>query len=138
MREKKPSLKRFKEALKQANGHLSNTAKILGVDRVSVYYWRKQDKEFDDAVKDARGGMLDTLLSTSYVIALGIPNKDEKGRITGWIERPDPNMLKFLISKLGREEGFGDTPPPEENHIPINSTKGIEIDSWIKKEIQGE
>lgn len=39
-------------------------------------------------------------------MALGIPERDDKGNFTGWLERPDGNMLRYLLSTLGKEEGF--------------------------------
>jgi len=29
--------------------------------------------------------------------------------MVGWAERPDSNMLRYLLSMLGRKEGFGET-----------------------------
>lgn len=29
--------------------------------------------------------------------------------MTGWAERPDSNMLRYLLSTLGRKDGFDET-----------------------------
>lgn len=107
-KKEKPTLKRLKEALEQTQGNFTNTAALLGCSRTSLWKWAKQDPAFEEAIDDSRKKFLDTCLSTARVVALGVP-KVEGGKIVGWEERPDSNMLRYFISTLGRNEGFGDS-----------------------------
>ena len=31
------------------------------------------------------------------------------GKVIGWEERPDGNMLRYLLGTLGKKEGFGES-----------------------------
>ena len=57
---------------------------------------------------DARGEFLDEVISTARVVALGIPLKDDNGNFAGYQVPPDGSMLRYLLSTLGRNEGFGE------------------------------
>ena len=105
----KPSLKRFTEAAEKGRGNVSKIADLFGVSRVQVYKWINNDPAFKEVIEDYRGRLLDNCLRTANVVAMGIPKLDTKNQIIGWIERPDANMLKFLITKYGKNEGFGDS-----------------------------
>ncbi|MBO7101447.1 MAG: hypothetical protein J6V98_05420 [Bacteroidales bacterium] len=105
---KRPTLKRLKEALEQTQGNLTNTAALLQVGRCSLWKWAKEDPEFAEAIDESKKKFLDSCLTTARVVALGIP-KVEGGKIVGWEEKPDSNMLRYFISTLGRNEGFGDS-----------------------------
>lgn len=106
---KKPTLKRFKEALERAGGNLTNTAAALGCDRSTVWAWSKNDEAFAMAIENSRKKILDRCISTSQILAFGIPEKDEHGNVVGWRERPDAGMLRYFMSTLGRKEGFGES-----------------------------
>lgn len=107
-RYKKPTLKKFKEALKQTGGNLSKTAELLSVSRVAIHCWRNEDAEFEEAIGEARTRTFDKLLVSAEILAQGIPEIVD-GKIVGWKERPDSRMLTFMLARLGRKEGFGDT-----------------------------
>ena len=126
---KKPSVKEFKTIIEKTGGHISNTAKALGVSRVSVYKWIKEDAKFEEVFKDSRGKMLDECISTARIVALGIPKKDAEGKFAGWEVAPDSYMLRYLIGTLGRNEGFGDS-------IEINTTIRREPRTLSPKEIK--
>ena len=128
---KKPTLKRFKETLKQTGGHLTNTAAILGVDRSTLWEWAKNDPEFENAVRASRKKMLDDAVMTANIVALGIPIKDPQGRVVGWEQPPDSSMLRYLMSTLGKDEDFG-----EEVTLHHTAEEGIDISRWIDKEIE--
>lgn len=102
----KPSLDEFADAVAKTNGNLSDAAVILHVSRQSMYNWIKADEEFAQVVNDSRKKMFDECLSTARILALGIPNV-EKGKLIGWKERPDGQMLRYFLQTLGRDEGFG-------------------------------
>ena len=59
-------------------------------------------------LNDARGEFLDEVVATARVVALGIPLKDDNGNFAGYQVPPDPSMLRYIMSTLGRSEGFGE------------------------------
>ena len=89
-----------------------------------------EDVEFKDAISDERGALVDECLVSARVLALGIPEKDKDGYFVGWRERPDGYMIRYLLSTLGKSEGFGEE--SEDADIPTDIEHGINIDSWIK------
>lgn len=105
---KKPKIDVFREVLRKSGGNLTRVAATFKVARKTVYQWAKEDTEFKDAISDERGSLVDECLVSARVLALGIPEKDEDGNFIGWRERPDGNMVRYLLSTLGRNEGFGD------------------------------
>lgn len=107
--EKKPDISEFREVLRKTGGNITKTAATFNVARKTVYQWASEDTEFNDAIKDARGSLVDECLVSARVLALGIPERDKDGNFVGWVERPDGNMLRYLLSTLGRNEGFGES-----------------------------
>ncbi|MBQ8097479.1 MAG: hypothetical protein IJ243_10445 [Prevotella sp.] len=89
-------------------GNLSQVARAFGVSRHAVYDWIKKEPDFGLVRDDARGEFLDEVISTARVVALGIPLKDDKGNFAGYQVPPDGSMLRYLLSTLGRTEGFGE------------------------------
>ena len=105
---KKPNIETFRKVLRKFGGNLTKVAATFKVARKTVYEWAKDDSDFKDAISDERGSLVDECLVSARVLALGIPEKDENGNFVGWRDRPDGNMLRYLLSTLGRNEGFGD------------------------------
>lgn len=132
---KKPDILKFREVLRKSGGNLTKVAATFHVTRKTVYDWAKSDTEFKYAITDERGSLVDECLVSARVLALGIPEKDEKGNFIGWRERPDGYMIRYLLSTLGRKEGFGDR-EDEEADIPKDIEHGINIDSWIKDKLK--
>lgn len=143
---KKPDVEKFRKVVADCGGNLSSVAKTFKVSRTTINNWMKADPEFKQVVSDERGNLFDACLSTSRILALGIPAYkeeeylDENGNVRvrrvmdGWIERPDSNMLRYLLGVLGRkEEGFKEE-VEDGDLIPVN---GIAIRAWIKKENDG-
>lgn len=89
-------------------GNMTDVASMLGVSRQAIYKWIKGDEEFENVVKDSRKRVFDKALETARIIAMGIP-RIEKGKLMGWIERPDTKMLIYLLQTLGKDEGFGNS-----------------------------
>lgn len=106
---KKPSLKLFKEVADACGGTIGKIATAFGVWRTTVYHWCEKDKDFQAVIEDYRGKLLDECLKSARVTALGIPKFDSQNRLVGWKERPDGQMLRYLISTLGKREGFGES-----------------------------
>lgn len=106
---KKPSIDEFREALRKTGGNLTMTAGLFGVTRQTVYNWVKEEEDFKSALTDTRKALFDRCLEAAKAIAVGIPILDQSNIIVGWREKPDGQMLRYLLSTLGRDEGFGDS-----------------------------
>ena len=107
----KPSLKRFKEIAQKHNGNISAMASAMGVWRSTIYDWIAEDESFKIVIDEYRGRLLDKCLETAERLANGIPILEDTAagaQFTGWKVAPDGNMLRYLISTLGRKEGFGE------------------------------
>ncbi len=147
---KKPSKELFQRVLKELGGNLTKLADYFGVSRSIIYVWMEQDPSFKTIVRDERSKLFDAVLDTSRVVALGIPKyeyetdfngeilTDENGRpkkvMVGWSVPPDPNMLRYFMSKLGRRDGFGEDPMDDDETSVKN---GVSIRAWIQKENEG-
>lgn len=103
-----PPIDKFREAMTKYRGNLSQVARVFGVSRHAVYNWIKKEPEYKTVLDDARGEFLDEVISTARVVALGIPLKDDNGNFAGYQVPPDGSMLRYLLSTLGRNEGFGE------------------------------
>ena len=128
---KKPDIEQLEKVLAATGGNLSEAARMLGVSRRMLRRWCNDDQEFDDALYEARMRTFDKAFSTAQAVAFGVPIM-EKGRFVGWQERPDPQMLRYFLATLGRDEGFSE-------EITLNHTvaeKGIDIHRWIEIEMQ--
>lgn len=131
---KKPNIEDFRKILRKSGGNLTKVAATFKVARKTVYQWAKEDVEFKDAISDERGALVDECLVSARVLALGIPEKDKDGNFVGWRERPDGYMIRYLLSTLGKSEGFGEE--LEDADIPTDIEHGINIDSWIKDKLK--
>lgn len=115
----KPSIDEFKDLLRKAGGNLTKAAALIGVTRQTVWGWAKSDPEYQDALKDERKRVFDKCLDVAYAVAMGVPKVNEKKEFVGWEEKPDSNMLRYLLSTLGRDEGFGEKHDVNiENQLP--------------------
>ena len=103
-----PPIEKFREAMTKYRGNLSQVARAFGVSRHAVYDWINKNSEYKNALDDARGEFLDEVVATARVVALGIPLKDDNGNFAGYQIPPDGSMLRYLMSTLGRSEGFGE------------------------------
>lgn len=78
---------------------------------------------------------VDDCIDRAYQVAMGIPDIKDK-KIVGWIERPDGNMLRYLLSTLGRKEGFGENfdAVHDAAELPKTLTKEEAKELWNKLE----
>ena len=107
----KPSLKRFKEVAKKCNGNISAMATAFVVYRSTIYDWMDEDEQFKAVVEEYRGRLFDKCLKTAELLANGVPifeMTEKEAVFAGWKVQPDGNMLRYLISTLGRKDGFGE------------------------------
>ena len=106
-----PTLETFREAVNSCRGNLSRVATVFKCTRATIANWvTAGGEEWKQVVRDARMRLFDDCLVSAEVLARGIPDKDENGNILGWLEKPDGQMVRYLLSTLGKQEGFGDTP----------------------------
>lgn len=108
----RPSLKRFKEVAKKCNGNVSAIASALCVNRRTIYDWMDEDEQFKTVIEEYRGRLFDKCLKTAELLANGVPTIEmtENGaQFTGWKVMPDSSMLRYLLSTLGRKDGFGES-----------------------------
>ena len=105
---KRPTLKKFKEVVEACGGNVTAIAKAFGCYRATVYSWAANNPEFGALIAEHRGRLFDQALEAARQLATGIPVRDDDGNIRGWIERPEPGTVKYLLSTLGKREGFGE------------------------------
>lgn len=124
----KPTYEELKDALKKTRGNLTNTAKLLGISRTTLWRYGKDNPEMGDLIKESRKEKLDQFVSTAELLALGIPDIDpDTKKVVGWIEKPDGLMLRYFMSTLGRDEGFGDNIDVTTNGKDINNVLQVEV-----------
>lgn len=133
-----PSIEKFRDVAQTQNGHKTNIAYKFGVSRSTLDKWIKDNPEFNDIINDSRMRKVDDCIDRAYQLAVGIPEIEDK-KIVGWKERPDGNMLRYLLSTLGRNEGFGEnidittngkdvvSPPSVNIQVVTNDAKLLEL-----------
>ena len=107
----KPTLRRFKEVAMKCNGNISAMASALRVNRRTIYDWIQSEESYKAIVDEFRGRLLDKCIETAELFANGVPiyiESENKAVFAGWKGLPDGNTLRYLISTLGRKEGFGE------------------------------
>ena len=123
-----PELETFREVVERYRGNLTMVAKAFGVSRKTICNWYNTGgDEWKHVIQDARMRLFDDCLISAEVLARGIPEKDEQGNIIGWIEKPDGQMVRYLLSTLGKNEGFGDTPETATDKPLDNQQKEVRI-----------
>lgn len=148
---KKPTAAAFKKAVKELGGNLSKVAEYFGVSRPTIYDWRDSDPKFKAAIKGERFKLFDEVLTTSRIVALGIPKYeyevdangnqvyDDSGkpvrRMVGWISPPDGNMLRYFLSVYGKFDKIGFT-DEEGGDVPA-VVNGVNIEQWIQIRNEG-
>lgn len=108
----KPKLTRFQQVAAEQCGNISKIADAFGVGRASVYRWLLTDEKFKSVIDEQRGRLLDRCIESAALLANGVPSWEESANgpvFNGWKVMPDGNMLRYLISTLGRKEGFGES-----------------------------
>lgn len=129
----RPTKEAFQKATEQYGGNLTKIAKSFSVSRTQVYNWIRDNQEFKEIVDDARGSIFDDCLSTARVMACGIPDI-QNGKMVGYLREPDGAMCRYLMSTLGRKEGFGENIDITTNGKDINSVNLFRV--LTKEEIE--
>lgn len=126
----KPSIDKFREAAEKYGGNITKIAKAFGRTRGQVHKWVRDDEEFAEVINDSRGSLVDDCISTARILANGIPDIQD-GKLCGWLERPDASMVRFILSTLGRKEGFGENIDVTTNGKDVN---GVDLFRVLTKE----
>ena len=128
---KRPNLERFRLAAEVTGGNVSKIAGIFQVTRACVYTWT-QNAKYWAVIAEERGKLVDQLIESARVSAAGIPIRTEEGEIIAWREKPDSQMLKYLLGTFGRREGF-----QRENNlnakVSIDSLSDGQLDQLIRE-----
>ena len=103
---KKPEFEQFKEVADACQGNYTKIAQAFNASRQTIYNWCNEDKRFKEVVNDYKMRLYDDALTAARALCVGVPKINEKGQFVGWIERPDPNTVRYVLSTLGKNEGF--------------------------------
>lgn len=136
---KKPSLKKFREVVMACKGFRGDVAKALNVSRLTVNKWCHDDPAFNECFAECGGRILDECLKSARQLAIGIAKTkkvDGKMVLTGWVEKPDGQMLRYLIGKYGRDEGFAESIDITSNGETINAAPAPTIVEIIDRREQ--
>lgn len=132
-----PSPAMFAKVWAKCNGKRSQLMKEFGIGWTKLKSWLAQEPIFVDIMAERDLAFLEQLDATSRVLALGgVKGKDN---FAGWSRYPDGWMIRFHLNTLGRRYGYGEnpvTPEAEVNSIPHDIEQGINIDNWIRKEVE--
>lgn len=131
----KPNIEEFRRVSEALMGNISKIAYYFDVDRRSVYRWLSNEG-YREAIEDSRGAFFDECMQMARLVALGVPELDENGKFKGWKVRPDSRMLRYLISTLGKDEGFGKNIEPETNRNDLPAARVLTKSEYV--EIMGE
>lgn len=122
-----PSIEDIRVAAQKTLGNKTKAAELLMVSRSVFRKWEQERPEIGDIFREQWGKRLDGYLDTAHILAMGVTAKDASGR-TFYETPPDPNMLRFMIEKFGKMEGFGDELTI---HATVEMGVGVPIARWI-------
>ncbi len=123
---KKPNIKKFRAVSDECGGNITAIAKKFGVYRTTIYEWLNDDANFKEVIDDTRGKVVDDCFVTAQLLAKGIPIIQGE-KLVGWEERPDASMVRYLLSTLGRKEGFGENVDVTSNGKDIQQVTIFEL-----------
>lgn len=122
-----PPIEDIRVAAQKTLGNKTKAAELLMVSRSVFRKWEQERPEIGDIFREQWGKRLDGYLDTAHILAMGVTAKDASGR-TFYETPPDPNMLRFMIEKFGKMEGFGDELTI---HANVEMGVGVPIAKWI-------
>lgn len=136
----KKDKQKFIEIFRNKNGHITKSCKAYGIHRSTYYEWIEEDwfKAEIDAVMEEE---IDKAEAMAKILRDGIPEyqKDENGEIerdengepiiSGWIEKPDAQMIKHFLETKGKKRGYGKQIGVDLNihELPKNVSIGLKI-----------
>lgn len=132
-----PSPALFAEVWARCNGKRTQLMKEFGIGWTKLQSWLAQEPIFVDIMAERDLEFLEQIDVASRILALGgVKGKDN---FAGWSRYPDSWMIRFHLNTLGRRYGYGENPiQPEvaDDTIPKDIEQGIDIDSWIRQEVE--
>jgi hypothetical protein len=122
-----PSLDTIRQLAKTTLGNKSKVAEMLGVSRYCLLKWERENPKIGEIFQEQWEKRLDVYLDTAHILAIGQTGTDENGK-TIYTTPPDPNMLRFMIEKIGKQAGFG-----QEVAVNVSGEMkvGVPISKWL-------
>lgn len=122
-----PPIDAIRQLAKTTFGNKSKVAEALGVTRYRLLMWEKENPEIGEIFREQWEKRLDVYLDTAHLLAVGQMEKDENGRMV-YVVPPDPNMVRFMIEKYGKQAGFG-----QEVSVNVSGEMkvGVPISKWL-------
>jgi hypothetical protein len=134
MKPKVTSTKKIVAAFVKCKGNPGKTAKMLGIDRTTLWRMQQNNPELAQQMADAWESKLDTIEESAIVMAEGIPKMetldvlDKKGNVigkeekqVGWICPPDARFAKMLLDARAKSRGYG------KMDIDLGASEGTQI-----------
>jgi len=94
---------KFIQVYTEVGFSVTKAVKIAKIDWKTHFQWMKDDKKYNKRFNEAKTEALDVLLEesehTHRILRLGIPKKNEEGKLVGWEERPDGRAIEWFLSK---------------------------------------
>lgn len=131
-----PPLEDLEELARKTLGNKSKMCEALGISRWLIDKWCREHEDISRIIYGQRGKRLDQYLDVAHNVAMGIPDIDpDTKKQIGWIVPPDVPMLRFLIEKIGRMDGFG-----EELNVnaSVSVKGGVPIARWLTLNSEGD
>lgn len=132
-----PSPALFAEVWARCNGKRTQLMREFGIGWTKLQSWLAKEPTFVDIMAERDLEFLEQVDVASRILALGgVKGKDN---FAGWSRFPDSWMIRFHLNTLGKRYGYGENPMQSEavdSDIPKNIEQGIDIDSWIRQEVE--
>lgn len=107
---KKVDIETFRKIANACGGVLSDMAANIGVERLTIYNWCKDDQRYADILEDSRERFVDLAESNLRKLVAGVPaiEKDENGqaKFAGWVEKPSETAIIFTLKTRGKKRGY--------------------------------
>ena len=93
---------KFLEALKECKGLIYLACSAANVGRTTVFIWRKDDPDFDEAIKQVQEMVIDVV----------------EHKLLSKIDDGDTDAIKFFLRSRGKDRGYGDDKNTNTNNAP--------------------
>ena len=105
------------ELLPKKNYHIGKVLEVVGISRMTLHKWRRDNEEFNREWEDAFELDIDDAEEKMSLLRRGIP-KIENGKFVGWIERPHFKALAMFLQSKAKHRGWG-------NSIEVNNVSNV-------------
>lgn len=93
---------KFLEALKECKGLIYLACSMANVGRTTVFLWRKEDANFEEAIKQVQEMVIDVV----------------EHKLLSKIDDGDTDAMKFFLRSRGKDRGYGDDKNANTNNTP--------------------